>query len=170
MSEKPAPFTYPDVGATRAGFPAGYQRLRHTRSLGHGRALFEQAAAHIFAFGMQKGVGIFAHADTDTAEAGTELTIRLGVGPLGIVAPCRVVYVLHEPNRRGFAYGTLPGHPAIGEELFAVEYDPTDDSVRGLVTAFSRPGTWYTRVGGPVARGFQRWFAHRYLSTLPTGD
>ncbi|GEM33493.1 hypothetical protein NN3_45000 [Nocardia neocaledoniensis NBRC 108232] len=167
MADNGVPFTYPDVGATRTSFPAGYQQLRHRRLIGHGRDLFERAAAHIFDFGMQKGVGIFQHADTETAEAGTALTVRLGIGPIGITAPCRIVYVLHEPNRRGFAYGTLPGHPEIGEELFAVEYDPTDESVHGLVTAFSRPGAWYTRLGGPIPRGFQRWFAHRYLKTLP---
>ncbi|MFC4126568.1 DUF1990 family protein [Nocardia rhizosphaerae] len=170
MAEKRTAFTYPDVGATRTTFPAGYQRLRHRRGIGHGRDLFEQAAEHIFAFGMQKGVGIFEHADTETAEAGTELTVRLGIGSIGISAPCRVVYVLHEPDRRGFAYGTLPGHPEIGEELFAVEYDPTDDSVHGLVTAFSRPGAWYTRLGGPLVHGVQRWIAHRYLNTLPTSN
>ncbi|MFD4430566.1 DUF1990 domain-containing protein [Nocardia sp. NPDC058497] len=170
MPEEPAPFTYPDVGATRATLPSGYHRFRHRRPIGHGRALFDRAATHILAFGMQKDVGIFDRADTETAQVGTELTVRLGPRPIGIVAPCRVVYILDEPDRRGFAYGTLPGHPEAGEELFAVEYDPTDDTVYGLVTAFSRPGTWYVRLGGPVVRLIQRWFAHRYLNTLPTNN
>ncbi|MFE3541345.1 DUF1990 family protein [Nocardia sp. NPDC059177] len=169
MPEKSAPLTYPDVGATRATLPAGYHRFRHHRPIGHGRDLFERAATHILDFGMQKGVGIFRHADTATAVPDTDLTVFLGVGPLGITAPCRVVYVLDEPDRRGFAYGTLPGHPEIGEELFAVEYDPADDTVYGLVTAFSRPGAWYVRLGGPIVRLIQRWFADRYLRTLPTG-
>lgn len=168
MSEQSAPFTYPEVGATRAAMPTGYHWFRHRRRIGRGRDLFDRAAAHILEFGMQKGVGIFDRADTETAQAGTELTVRLGLGPLAITAPCRVVYVLTDPDRRGFAYGTLPGHPEIGEELFAVEYDPTDDAVHGLVTAFSRPGTWYVRLGGPAVRMIQRWFAIRYLRTLPT--
>jgi uncharacterized protein (UPF0548 family) len=163
------PFTYPDVGATRTSLPAGYHRFRHRRPIGHGRDLFDRAATHILDFGMQKGVGIFQRAATTTAEPGTELTIFLGLGPLGIIAPCRVVYVLDEPDRRGFAYGTLPGHPEVGEELFAVEYDPAEDTVYGLVTAFSRPATWYVRLGGPVVGLIQRWFAGRYLRTLPTG-
>ncbi|MBF6202492.1 DUF1990 family protein, partial [Nocardia cyriacigeorgica] len=91
-----------------------------------------------------------------TAVAGTELTVRLRFGPLGFTAPCRVVYVLNEPDRRGFAYGTLPGHPLVGEELFAVEYDPADDTVYGLITSFSQPGAWYVRLGGPVVRLIQR--------------
>jgi uncharacterized protein (UPF0548 family) len=44
---------------------------------------------------------------------GTDVLAHLG--PIRV--PCRVVYVLDEPERRGFAYGTLPGHPESGEEL-----------------------------------------------------
>lgn len=128
--------------------------------------MFDKAGSQLLAYEMQRGTGIFVQASTPNAEPGTELSVRLGFGPFGITAPCRVVYVLDEPNRRGFAYGTLPGHPESGEELFAVEYDPADDSVHGMVAAFSRPGTWYTRVGGPVVRIIQRWFAARYIATL----
>jgi len=162
------PFTYAEVGATKDGLPEGYHRFRLRRRIGHGRALFERAGAEILAYRMQKGTGIFQAADTAIAEPGTGLTVRLGAGPLRITAPCRVVYVLDEPDRRGFAYGTLPGHPEIGEELFAVEYDPTDDAVYGLVTAFSRPGAWYVRLGGPVVRAIQHYIAGKYIDTLPT--
>ncbi|MCU1644524.1 MAG: hypothetical protein JWN03_4799 [Nocardia sp.] len=168
MPQNPAtvPFTYPDVGATRGEFPPGYHHFRIRRRIGSGRALFEEAGTQILAYRMQRGTGIFEQATTPNAELGTELTVRLGLGPLGISAPCRVVYVLDEPNRRGFAYGTLPGHPESGEELFAVEYDPADESVYGIVAAFSRPGAWYTRVGGPVVRLIQHWFAARYIATI----
>lgn len=162
------PFTYAEIGATKEVLPAGYHRFRLRRRIGSGRALFVRTGAEILAYRMQKGTGIFREADTPTAEPGTRLTVRLGVGPVGITAPCRVVYVLDEPDRRGFAYGTLPGHPEIGEELFAVEYDSTDESVYGLVTAFSRPGAWYVRLGGPVVRAIQRIIAGKYIDTLPT--
>lgn len=162
------PFTYSEVGATSSELPEGYHRFRLRRRIGHGRALFEHAGTAILDYRMQKGTGIFHDASTVKAEPGTRLTVRLGVGPLAIIAPCRVVYVLAAPDQRGFAYGTLPGHPEIGEELFAVEYDPADESVYGVVTAFSRPGTWYTRLGGPVVRLIQRFIAGRYIKTLPT--
>ncbi len=168
VPKEPAPFTYPEIGATRATMPDGYHRFRHRRPIGHGRDLFDRAATHILDFGIQKGVDIFRGADTETARPGTELTVVLRIWPLSFSAPCRVVYVLDEPDRRGFAYGTLPGHPEVGEELFAVEYDATDDTVYGLVAAFSKPGAWYVRLGGPVVRLIQRWFAHRYMNTLPT--
>ncbi|MFJ4650313.1 DUF1990 family protein [Nocardia sp. NPDC088792] len=168
MSHEPAtvPFSYPDPGATKGEFPPGYDHFRLRRRIGAGRTLFEAAGNRILGYEMQKATGIFQHASTPTAEPGTQLTVRLGLGPIGINAPCRVVYVLDEPNRRGFAYGTLPGHPESGEELFAVEYDPADDSVHGVVAAFSNPGAWYTRLGGPIVRLIQRWFAARYINAI----
>ena len=165
MPDIPA-YTYPEIGATKGDFPPGYHHFRLRRRIGSGRVLFESTAAQILAYRMQHGTGIFRSASTPTAQQGTALTVRLGRGPIALTAPCRVVYVLDEPNRRGFAYGTLPGHPEIGEELFAVEYDPSDDSVHGLVAAFSRPATWYTRLGGPIVRIVQRYIAGRYIDAV----
>ena len=81
-------------------------------------------------------------------------------------APCRVVYVVDEPDVRGFAYGTLPGHPECGEERFAVRYDPNTSAVFAEVTAFSRPATWWVKVGGPFVRAAQRIMAKRYLRAV----
>ena len=36
------------------------------------------------------------------------------IGPLTAVAVCRIVAVVDEPDRYGFAYGTLPGHTERG--------------------------------------------------------
>ncbi|GAA5056814.1 DUF1990 family protein [Nocardia callitridis] len=178
--EDDPPFTYPEVGATKGPLPEGYHRFRLRRRLGYGKELFEHAAAELLSYRMQKGAGVFHSADTPSAEPGTHLSVRLGPKTVGIVAPCRVVYVLCDPlpsprdttpntlPRRGFAYGTLPGHPESGEELFAVEYDPTDDAVYGLVIAFSRNAAWYARLGGPLVKMIQRYVAGKYLDALPT--
>ncbi|MEU1983117.1 DUF1990 domain-containing protein [Nocardia sp. NPDC019395] len=160
------PFTYAEVGATRGELPDGYHHLRLRRRLGHGRTEFRRFGDAVLAYRMQRGLRLLAGAETPRAEPGTGVRVRLGIGRLGLIAPCRVVYVVDEDDRRGFAYGTLPGHPESGEELFAVEYDRATDAVYGVVTAFSRPATWYTRLGGPVARGFQRLAAEGYLAVL----
>lgn len=168
-SEPVAPFNYVEVGATGGEFPSGYHHFRLRRRIGDGREVFERAGAEIRGYRMQRGTGIFREASTPVAEVGTRLTVRLGVGPLGITAPCQVVYVVEEPNRLGFAYGTLPGHPEIGEELFAVEFDPADGAVYGVVAAFSRPGAWYTRLGGPVVRVIQHYVAGKYIDAIRPG-
>ncbi len=75
---------------------------------------------------------------------------------------------MDEPRRRGFAYGTLPGHPESGEEAFIVEQHD-DDSVTFTITAFSRPATWLARLGGPLGRAVQDRVTARYLRALPAG-
>jgi uncharacterized protein (UPF0548 family) len=87
---------------------------------------------------------------------------------LKIVAPVRVVLVIEEPNRAGFAYGTLPGHPTQGEESFIVVHEP-DDSVWFVVRSISRASTWFFRLGSPVVRLRQRAMTRRYLRALLPG-
>lgn len=84
---------------------------------------------------------------------------------VGIRAPCRVIYVIDEPKRKGFAYGTLPGHPESGEEAFIVEQ--TDDgSVWLTIRAFSKPSSWVWWVGYPALRIAQAVVTRRYLRAL----
>lgn len=85
--------------------------------------------------------------------------------PIGVRAPCRVVYVIDEPRRKGFAYGTLPGHPESGEEAFIVE-QTEDGSVWLTIRAFSRPGGWAWWAVYPVLRIAQIVFTRRYLRAL----
>ncbi|MCV7001622.1 DUF1990 domain-containing protein [Mycolicibacterium alvei] len=156
------PLTYPEVGATAGDLPAGYRHTRASAQIGTGRDRFERAGADVLRWGMQRGAGLRVRATAETAAVGTELVVRLGPVP----APCRVVYVLDETDRRGFAYGTLAGHPESGEELFSVRYDPATDIVHADVVAFSRPATWWSRLGGPVTRLLQRVVTRRYLSGI----
>jgi uncharacterized protein (UPF0548 family) len=91
--------------------------------------------------------------------------MRLGVGPLALRIPCRVVYVIDEPDRQGFAYGTLPGHPESGEEAFVLHRE-AGNRVRFVITAFSRPATRLAKLGAPVSRQLQHFMTSRYLQTL----
>ncbi|BBX82277.1 DUF1990 family protein [Mycolicibacterium aubagnense] len=155
-------FTYPDVGATAGELPSGYHHVHTSAQIGSGRARFDEAADAVLRWGMQRGVGMKVEATTVSATAGTDM-----LGHLGLVSvPCRVVYVVDEPDRRGFAYGTLPGHPESGEELFSVRYDPATDAVHAEISAFSRPALWWSRLGAPVARVAQRVIGRRYLRAV----
>ena len=154
------PLTYSEVGATAAGeLPAGYGHLHRERQIGTGRQRFEQAADAVMRWGMQRGAGLRVQASSEVAEVDTVVLVRMGFLP----APCRVVYVIDEPDIRGFAYGTLPGHPESGEERFVVRLDPTTSAVFAEVSAFSRPATWWSKAGGPLVSVAQRVIARRYL-------
>lgn len=156
------PLIYPDVGATAGEMPAGYRHVRAEKRIGRGRPRFEQAAESVMRYGMLRGAGLTVDAGTEVARVGTDVLGRLGPFP----APCRVVYVLDDPDRRGFAYGSLPGHAVRGEEMFAVRYDPSDGSVYAEVAAFSRPATWWSRLGAPALALAQQLVTRRYLDAV----
>jgi uncharacterized protein (UPF0548 family) len=96
--------------------------------------------------------------------------VRLGLrlGPVRALAPGRVVSVVDEPRRKGFAYGTLPGHPERGEESFLLSL-LDDGTVDLVIVAFSRPALRWSRAGAPLSRWMQRRITGRYLSALRQG-
>jgi len=159
-----AELTYPEVGATRDGrLPGGYRHLRHTTRLG--RVDLAIAADAVLTFRLHRATGVRIDASAPRAAPGVEVTSRLGVGPLRIPAPCRVVWTMSDVDEAGFGYGTLPGHPARGEESFVVRRDDTGE-VWFTVTSFSRPARWYMAAAGPVAPLLQGLYARLLGRTL----
>jgi uncharacterized protein (UPF0548 family) len=156
------PLTYSEVGATAGVLPQGYHHVHESAVIGHGRERFDEAADAVMRWGMLRGAGARVDATTEVAGVGAEVIVRLGP----VRAPCRVVYVVDEPDHRGFAYGTLPGHAETGEELFAVRYDPRSDAVTAEVIAFSRHGTWWSRLAGPFTALVQRVVSKRYVKAV----
>ncbi|MFP5348036.1 MAG: DUF1990 family protein [Actinomycetes bacterium] len=158
--------TYPEVGATaEARLPAGYRHVRWTARVGTGRARFDQAAEDLMSWEVHRDAGLRVTASAPTAQKGAVAVLEAGRPPLTIPAPCRVVYDLDGDRRRGFAYGTLPGHPEIGEAAFVVEL-AEDDAVTFAVTTFSRPSSWFYHLGSPIARLAQDGITRRYLRVL----
>jgi uncharacterized protein (UPF0548 family) len=133
-----AELTYPQVGATAGELPAGYHQFTGSLALGYGHQVFARAGDAVRHWQAQLGAGLQVSASSPTAVEDAVLILGLGLGPLRLQAPCRVMYAVDEPRRRGFAYGTLAGHPESGEEAFMIEHHD-DDSVSFRITAFSRP-------------------------------
>jgi uncharacterized protein (UPF0548 family) len=163
-------FTYREVGATDPRGtgsdtpplpPPGFHLLRVRTRLGTGPDVQRRAGQAVLDWRMHRAVGVTIDTGVPEAEPGARVTVGLGLGRrLRLNAPCRVVWALREPDRAGFAYGTLPGHPECGEEAFLVERLP-DGSVWLTVTAFSRAASWYTRAAGPLTRVGQHAYARR---------
>jgi len=160
-----AELTYQEVGATAGDLPAGYHRLRRSATIGHGDQVFSAASEAVRHWQVQRRAGLRVAASSSSVAANATLILGLGIGPLRLQAPCRVVYVVEEPRRSGFAYGTLAGHPESGEEAFIVEHHPTG-AVSFRITAFSRPATRLARIAGPLGTIAQRQMTSRYLRTL----
>jgi uncharacterized protein (UPF0548 family) len=160
-----AGLTYREVGATAGDPPAGYHQFTRSRLIGHGLQFFAGAGDALRQWQVQLGAGLRVSASSPIAVEGAVLILGLGIGSLRLQAPCRVVYVVDEPRRRGFAYGTLAGHPESGEEAFMIEHHD-DDSVSFMVTAFSRPATRLAKIAGPLGAVAQRRITARYLWSL----
>ena len=179
--------TYPEVRATLgATLPPGYRHLDAARTIGRGRGDFERAREELFAWRPQRAAGFGVAADEPGAQASTRTPgpsispgarVRLTPGaallprPVRSLAPlptfgCLVVAVVDEPDRAGFAYGTLPGHPVSGEELFLLTRDPATDAVTLRIRAFSRHGTPWSRALSPAVLLGQRAITARYLRAL----
>jgi uncharacterized protein (UPF0548 family) len=161
-----APFTYAEVGATGdAELPAGYLHGEWTEVVGSGREVFERVAAAILDWVPQRSVGLRVRATGSPGEVGTVVVLTAGLPRLGYDIPCRVVWASTTGEERGYAYGTLPGHPESGEERFTVRLTGAGDVVV-TIRVFSRLATPAARLVPPVSRFVQGLATRRYLSSL----
>ena len=108
---------------------------------------------------------VYADTGVQLVRSGDSAILLLGWRALSFREPVRVVGVIDEPTRRGFSYGTLPGHPLSGEELFVVERRD-DDSVWLTIRSISRPAApvWWALL--PLVRLVQAIFLSRYEHAL----
>ncbi len=157
--------SYAAVGGTKGALPAGYHHLDRRVVIGAGVTRFHEAVERLLGWEMHRRAGLSVRPSSDRIGDGVVAVLRLGWGPVAVDAPVRVVYVVDEARRRGFAYGTLPGHPESGEEAFVVELGD-DDAVVFRIRAFSRPASVLARLGGPLGRAVQAWVTRRYLRAL----
>jgi uncharacterized protein (UPF0548 family) len=107
--------TYREQGATRDALPTGYHHVHRRALLGTSQVAFEQAARTLCRWDMHRRAGLAVTASSPVALPDTVVLLTLGWRWLSINAPCRVVYTVEERNRRGVAYGTLPGHNRPGQ-------------------------------------------------------
>ncbi|MGN6408592.1 MAG: DUF1990 family protein [Curtobacterium sp.] len=107
----------------------------------------------------------FAPDGTPLVTAGTSATLTMHAFGRTVQAPVRVVSIIDEADRKGFAYGTLEGHPLSGEESFVVERTP-DGSVWLQVRQFSQPSSRKWQFVAPLLRRQQRVMAQKYLEAL----
>lgn len=96
---------------------------------------------------------------------GMTAVLKYRSGIATVKAHIRVVLVIDEPKRVGFAYGSLARHPSRGEELFVLEHRE-DDTVWLIFRTFSRPNGAWRKLAAPQWRARQRRYAKRYLRVL----
>jgi uncharacterized protein (UPF0548 family) len=129
-----------------------------------GPEAFDRAVGAIHDWAVHRGAGLLVAADGPIA-VGTNVALVAPL-PVGYVdAPCRIVAVVNEPDRFGFAYGTLSNHPEQGEESFIVTRNGT---VEFVIETVSRPVHPAARVVPFVADRLQAAAIRRYLAAMRT--
>ncbi|MFQ4147871.1 DUF1990 domain-containing protein [Arthrobacter sp. LAPM80] len=170
---------YPCLGLTRlvaqkpadpSHWPKGFGYVDKTLAVGNGSESFVSLAEGIMTWQIQRGAGLSVSAPP-RAVVGARVVSGFGVGKLRLPVPCEVVWALEPqmmagPDGReveiaGFGYGTLPGHPALGEEAFIAMKMP-DGGVYFRLLAFSRPAGLIYALGAPVTRLTQAGVTRSY--------
>ena len=172
--------TYTEVGWTRMGRAPSWARVERRRvRLGEGEACWTRAKAALGAGEMfggwvrrLQGGPARPPAPGQPCQPETGETVALLVRLLGwpgaawglyALIANRVLYVLDEPARFGFGYGTLPGHFVRGEERFLLERDARGEVWLELTT-FSRAALpWPAQ---PFVGAAQRRGARHYAEQL----
>ena len=157
--------TYEEVGATLGTPPSGFQHDRHVVQIGKNDDAYRRAVEGLCRWEAHRGAGIDLSPAVPALEEGVTIVQVIGLIALSAIAACRIVYVIDEPDRFGFGYGTLPAHPEQGEEAFVVHRKP-GGGVEFVITAFSRPSHPLARLGAPLTRRIQLAVTHRYLDGL----
>jgi uncharacterized protein (UPF0548 family) len=158
-------FSYREVGASRGALPDDYQHVQRDVTVGYGRDCFEAGRTALLGWHLHRSAGFRIVTSTLTVRPDSVAVVRVGLGPLAVRAPVRVVYVVDDINQAGFAYGTLPGHPESGEESFLLTIYP-DDRVQFSIVAFSRPGTLLARSSGSLGRALQQRMTDHYVDAM----
>jgi uncharacterized protein (UPF0548 family) len=152
---------YDTPGAARPGaaVPPGL-RLREQRvPLGEGERIWQRAVEVVSGWAVKQEIGFTISPDDAQVVAGRDYETRYGW--MRVHEPVRVIWIADEPDRRGFGYGTRPGHPITGEECFLVERD-ADGSVWFVTRTVSRISRGRWLVLWPGIRMLQPYFQRAY--------
>ena len=164
-----APLTGPPAGSTRPAdahwtAPPGWRGYERTAVTGSGAAHWAAVSAEVLEWGVKtrSGFAVDPAGGSRRVAPDAEPWLVASVGPFTVREPVRVVAVVDGPDRCGFAYGTLPGHPVSGEEAFVV-HRATDGTVSLTLRSLTRPSPGVWRPLFPALLVAQRWYRRRYL-------
>lgn len=153
-----------------AAVARGFRSSEVSTCLGSDPSTWDFASTEILRWGVKTRSGFAVRQDEGTPSAevvtpGQRYWLIARVGCLRIYEPVQVVAVVDEPDRKGFAYATLDGHPVSGEEAFIVERRD-GGSVWFTNRSFTAPPPDKWRPFYPAALLAQPFYRRRYLKSL----
>lgn len=159
--------SYTHVGATREPSPPKGYDIDHNRQLlGAGGETFRKAKQAVRRWKPFDIPALDLYFDDTPIEPGRNVALLAEHLAFYSLNSCRIVYVIDEEHRFGFAYGTLTEHLESGEERFTVEFFAESGEVWYDIYAFSRPGHILVKLGYPYARRRQKSFAVASMAAM----
>ena len=154
-----APPLYTQFGSKQLQVPRGYLVDRYRTQIGQGAAAFVAAKAAMqqwrhFDLGWVRVAN--PEAQIQPGQIVAVEAHNLGLWSLNL---SRILYVIDEPDRVGFGYGTTTHHVERGEERFLLEYHPASGALYYDLLAVSRPAHWMAQLAYPYTRSRQKKFA-----------
>ncbi|MDJ0313455.1 DUF1990 domain-containing protein [Arthrobacter sp. H35-D1] len=142
----------------------GYRVSHEAALLGTGDALWQRVCADVLCWKVKTRSGFTVNAPGPVS-AGDRVNVTAALFGVKVVEPVEVVAVVDTPDRVGFSYRTLPGHPVSGEEAFIVHRvgDEVHVSIRSLTRAAPQQ-PWHALF--PLLMLVQRLVRRRYLRAL----
>ncbi|MGD9562550.1 MAG: DUF1990 domain-containing protein [Pyrinomonadaceae bacterium] len=160
-------YSYAEVGATLGELPGRYLHHDHNRIVvGRGIEDWETAKRAIREWKMFDLVWCRICWPETPIEEGRNVAMMASHIGLWSLNAARIVYTLDEPDRFGFAYGTLADHAECGEERFSVEIDRESGDIHYDLYSFSRPRHLLARLGYPYARYLQKQFVVESMQAM----
>lgn len=159
-------YTYPEVGATtQTTHFAHYDNDHNYGVIGKGETTWEKAKSSIQNWQQFPLPWTKIYPNTTPLKEGEVVAVVFRLFGIWWRNSARIVYTFDEPNRYGFAYGTLPGHIEMGEEVFWIERNK-EGEVSYHIKAFSKPRFWLAKLGYPIARLYQRKFVRESIASM----
>ncbi|MET0975869.1 MAG: DUF1990 domain-containing protein [Leifsonia sp.] len=155
--------TSPELSVWPPTDPA-YRRSEISALVGTGDDTWDRASSDILLWAVKTASGFTVDAEGPVV-ASERVTVTIRVAGIAITEPVQVVDVVTEPDRVGFSYRTLPGHPVSGEEAFIVQRN--GDEVHLVIRSLTRRAPqqpW--RMLFPLLLVAQRVARQRYLRSL----
>ena len=180
---------YAAVGATATSQvlsypPTGFRASEFRHRIGSGARRFDVAGRSLMTWGVLRGAGVgvedvaaasevsrglggplFLEDGTPWITPGMTATLLLVEKPIAVRAPVRVISIVDEPGRIGFAFGSCPGHPAQMEQLLLLEHDD-DESVWLTMRSIWRASSLKWRVPAAAYSMADKHINRRFLTAL----
>ena len=172
--------------------PAGFTPEQAHHRIGSGARRFDLASRALMTWGVLRGSGVRVEEVAAETAATESVVVQRGGRDTGALyledgtpwvtpgmtatlvlpgrrddvrAPVKVVWVVDEPGRIGFAYGSRPGHPAQLEQLLLLEH-AADDTVWLTARSVARPSGDVPRLVAATYRRRQREVQRRFMTAL----